>query len=221
MRVNYLLHTMPDTVGAFVSLGENLPAAAHLKNGMKLAIPKSTGGRLLFVLRGEADCTVGSWPLRLTAGGWVTLPADTDAAVHVYRSVDDACLLLFGGANAASPDVLAFGNVGDMPTTAGHPRLFGFESGLLTGQLLSEGETVSISGPAVVADKSGGAQTGDAVLPSNVCAQIPEGQACPVTGAKGTIVFRRFNSDEVEAYKHWMYETYAIRWESGLHHIAK
>lgn len=219
MNTSYLLHTLPGTAGDFAPLGAGLPAAALLHNGTELPVPEAARERLLFVLRGEADCTVDGWPLRLTAGGWATIPAGAEGRVHVYRSVGGAQLLLFAAHRDGEAGALAFGNAWDMPTAEGHPRLFGFENGLLTGQLLAAGEQRAVDGPALAADLKGAFTVdGDA---AEGCAEIPAGQRCAVTGGAGTVVFRAFDGEEVGAYKEWMQQVYGIRWDSGLHRAAE
>ena len=63
MNTSYLLHALPSTAGTFAPLGAGLPAAALLHNGTELPVPEAARERLLFVLRGEADCTIDGWPL--------------------------------------------------------------------------------------------------------------------------------------------------------------
>lgn len=219
MNTSYLLHALPSTAGTFAPLGAGLPAAELLHNGTELPVPEAARERLLFVLRGEADCTIDGWPLRLTAGGWTTIPAGAEGRVHVYRSVGSAQLLLFVADRGGEAGALAFGNAWDMPTAEGHPQLFGFENGLLTGQLLAAGEQYAVEGAALAADMKG-SFTVDGIATEG-CAEIPVGQSCAVTGGEGTVVFRAFDSREVEAYKEWMQQAYGIRWDSGLHRAAE
>lgn len=219
MDIQYQICSFPDVAGGFCQLETDIPCfAAVLHNETVLSVPETDKRRLMFVLQGELDCIVNSWPLRLTAGSWVTLPAEAEASVHVYRSIEDVQVILFSAAQSANGGPLAFGNAWDMPEAETQHRLFAFEGEFLTGQLIVNGGTCQVTGPAVVLNLKGTCHLGSEALCPGAFVRVADGCACEVTGADGAVVFLRYGHKEVEDYKQWMNETYAICWDSGLHH---
>lgn len=190
-------------------------------NGSRVILDTCAGDQLILVLSGELDLVMEGMPVRLSAGGWINLPANTGAACQVYRSVDPVRLLVFqafGGSSGAS----MAGNLYDMPRYRnGRESLFAFDSEGFLGRAYfgAEGDACLPAEEGLMMCLNGHCRAGgQELLPyawkliqknEKICFQ--ESDSCVI------MIVPESCREAAEEYKGWMFRQHGIQWDAGIH----
>lgn len=191
------------------------------QNGTRVVLDPCVGDQLILVLSGEADLVMDGMPVRLSAGGWISLPANARAACQVYRSVGPVRLLLFR-AFAGNNEALMAGNLYDMPRYwNGRESLFAFDGEGFGGRAYfgANGDVCLPADGGLLMCLNGCCRIGGKelrpyewnLIPKNEKICFQEQDSCAI------IIVPESCREAAGAYKEWMFQEYGIRWDAGLH----